>query len=369
MIPPIRPLLVGICVALAHFLWAASLTAEPAKEQDSSGGFRGAMLSPEQATEARLHSLELAGMCAVALQLHGGDETRIAEVKACKRIQESKLDLYYWIEVARCHELADANPAWMASLQGHSQWRRLFKDAPSPHDNEVVKTYPWVPVLNKEAFEGQLARVRKLLAGMPQPTGIFLNDLQGAPSACGCGNHLCRWTTDYGKIRTATPLGNDAPAEFVASIRKLLPKSKVIPVWTTECEEHDGAKDGLCAGVGCFKGICWKAYTEQLMPVAKQSPTLGVLLPYQMFQRDLRIYGKPAGWITHAIKSFQTMPTRHQGQPIQPSRLIAVLQGWSVTSEQVNLQIDVAKRAGVAGYLISYADIEQSWEPKILQWK
>ena len=34
----------------------------------------------------------------------------------------------------------------------------------------------------------------------------FLNDLQAAPSACGCGNTFCRWTPDYGPIRTATEL-------------------------------------------------------------------------------------------------------------------------------------------------------------------
>jgi hypothetical protein len=327
------------------------------------------MLSAEQATKSRLHSLKSAGIRAVALQLHSGAEARVAERKACEQIERSELDLYYWIEVARSPELADANPAWMASLQGHSQWRRLFKDPPSPRGNEVVKTYPWVPILNKEPFQEQLLRVRKLLEDRPQPTGVFLNDLQGAPSACGCGNHLCRWTTDYGKIRSTTPLGNGAPGEFVAAIQKLLPRSEVIPVWTTECEEHDGAQDGLCAGVGCFKGICWKAYTEQLMPVARRSQRLGVLLPYQAFQRDLEIYGEPAGWITHAVKSFKTMPARHQGEPILPSRLIAVLQAWSVTTEQVAQQIDVAQRAGVAGYLVSYTEIEQGWEPRILQWK
>ena len=105
------------------------------------------------------------------------------------------------------------------------------------------------------------------------------------------------------------------------------------------------------------------------MPVAEQSQTLGVLLPYRAFQRDLRIYGEPAGWITHAVKSFQTMPVRHHGDPIPPSRLIAVLQGWDVTDEQVDIQIDVATRTGVAGFLVAYAKIEQGWQPRILKVK
>ena len=357
--------------AVSISTWQISLAASPAKEEAQKQGsrFRGALLSAKQVTESRLSSLKSGGVQAVALQLRNGAGARITERQACERIQQSNLALYYWIEVARCPELADAHPASMASLQGHSQWRRLFNDPPTPRDDEVVKTYPWVPILNKEPFQQQLRRVQELLEDRPQPKGVFLNDLQGAPSACGCGNHLCRWTTDYGKIRTVTPLGNDAPAAFVAAVEKLVPQSNVIPVWTTECEEHDVAKDGLCAGVGCFKGTCWRVYTAQLMPVAKRSQTLGVLLPYRSFQRDLPIYGDKASWITHAVKSFQDMPVRHQGQPIASSRLITVLQGWDVTDQQVALQIDVANKAGVAGFLVAYAKIEQGWQPRILKWK
>ena len=298
-----------LCVAVVHCVARPSFGAQPA--QTPTTRFRGAMLSAEQSTESRLRSLDSAGIQAVALQLHGGVDSREIERQACERILQSNLEFHYWVEVARCPELADAHPAWMASLQGHSEWRRLFKDPPTARDDEVVKTYPWVPILNSEPFQGQLLRLRELLADRPQPKGVFLNDLQGAPSACGCGNHLCRWTTDYGKIRTNTPLSNDAPAKFVAAIEKSLPQSAVIPVWTTECEEHDGAKDGLCAGVGCFKGTCWRAYTAQLMPVARQCQTLGVLLPYRAFQRDLPLYGEQAGWISHAVRSFQIMPVRH----------------------------------------------------------
>jgi hypothetical protein len=105
------------------------------------------------------------------------------------------------------------------------------------------------------------------------------------------------------------------------------------------------------------------------MPVAKQSETIGVLLPYRAFQRDTRAYGEPAGWITNAVKSFETMPARHRGVAIPPARLIAVLQGWNVTEEQISQQMDVARRTGVSGYLVSYAEVEQSWKPHILRWK
>ena len=336
---------------------------KPAEVQTKS--LRGALLAVEQVTDQRLDELKRDGTTAIVLLLSGGDQ-RAAEDAASERIRAAGLELHYWLEVAHCPELADAHPDWMASLQGHPEWRRLFSDPPTPGEDEVVKTYPWVPILSKESFDGQLQRMKRLLANRPQSTGVFLNDLQGAPSACGCGNHLCRWTTDYGKRRTTTPLKNDAPSKFVAEVRKLLPQSEVIPVWTTECEEHDGAADGLCAGVGCFKGICWKAWTEQLVPVARDSSQIGVLLPYKAFQRDLPIYRKPAGWITEAMKSFQTMPARYKQPPAPSSRLIAVLQGWDVTDQQIAQQISVASEAGAVGQIVAYTELDQSWSPKLV---
>ena len=133
----------------------------------------------------------------------------------------------------------------MASLQTHDEWRRFFPDLPSLAANEVAKTYPWVPILSREPFTAQLDRIKRLLASRPKSELVFLNDLQGAPSACGCGNPLCRWTSDYGQKRTTTPLGDDAATLFVNAVKKTVPESAVIPVWTTECEQHDGAKDGL----------------------------------------------------------------------------------------------------------------------------
>jgi len=265
--------------------------------------------------------------------------------------------------------MAESHPEWMASLQGHPEWRRFFKEIPFPKDDEVVKNYPWVPILYKEAFEAHRSRVAQLLEGKPSAQGIFLNDLQAGPSACGCGNPLCRWTADYGPIRTATLLGDDAAAQFVAAVKKIAPGSQIIPVWTTECEEHHGAPDGLCAGVGCFQGLCWKAYTAQLMPVGQEAEKIAVLLPYLDFQQDVPVYGEKAGWIKHALESFTTMPPRHGGTAIPAERLIAVLQGWNVSDEEVQAQIARAEEAGAAGYIVSLAKIEQRWEPRIVKWK
>jgi hypothetical protein len=336
----------------------------------SASRLRGVLLAADQVTQPRLRELVATGTTAIVVELRSSDtQGRKRQVAASQQVQQSGLAVYYWIEIARCPELADAHPRWMASLQGHSEWRRLFKDAPRPADDEVVKAYPWVPVLYEEAFQAQLSRVEQLLREMPQPKGVFLNDLQGGPSACGCGNPLCRWTSDYGKIRTATVLGKDAAANFTSEVAKLLPQSDVIPVWTTECEQHDGAADGLCAGVGCFNGICWKAYTEQLAPVVAGNKTLGALLPFKAFQRDLPLYGAKAGWVRRAIESFRTMPPRHGAKPIPASRLIAVLQGWDVSDEDIAAQVRMATSAGAAGYVVSHLKIDQSWEPRLVKWK
>lgn len=353
----------ALVILVVHVLASASAIHHAA----AAGRLRAVMLYDDQVRQAELQAAKAGGANAIVLQINGQSvEQRQRELSAADRIQRTGLDLYYWIEIARCPELADAHPEWMASLQGHSEWRRFFKDVPQPKKNvEVVKNYPWVPVLYEEAFEAHRQRVQRLLNGKPAAKGIFLNDLQGGPSACGCGNPLCRWTGDYGPIKTATPLPADAAARFVAAVAELAPESEIIPVWVTECEEHDGAKDGLCAGVGCFKGICWKAYCKQLTPLAEQSKQIGVLLPFRAFQRDVSIYGDKAGWIRHALKTFQSMPPRHGGKSITAKRLICVLQGWGVTAAEVEAQKKQATEAGAAGYVVSRAKIDQSWRPQI----
>ncbi len=351
------------CCFLALFLRAVPALAEPP--------FRGALLTAETATADHLDVLKKDGYTTIVLQIGSPAAEQVKQdAAAARRISAAGLELGYWLEIARCQELADAHPLWMASLQGHPEWRRLHKDFPFPKEGETIKNYPWVPVLYEEAFAAHLDRCKKLLAELPSPKHIFLNDLQGSPSACGCGNPVCRWTADYGPVVTATKLGDDAAARFVAAVKKLVPeKTAIIPVWTTECEEHDKEKDALCAGVGCFKGICWKAYTKQLMPLSEGSPQIGVLLLYQEFGQDSSAYKEPAGWIHHSLAGFATMPPKHGGKAISPERLIAVLQGTGVTERQLADQIARAKDAHCSGYLVAFAKIDQSWTPKLIRWK
>jgi hypothetical protein len=346
-------LAVLILVVLNQFLFCSTFAA---------GKLKAALLAPEEVSKAKLASLKAESYTAAGIPLSESNPS--AQASAATQINRSGLALYYWIEIGRNPALADAHPEWMASIQTHQEYRRFFPDLPKLKTNQVVKNYPWVPVLYEETFPVHLDRVRRLLEGKPQPTVIFLNDLQGSPSACGCGHHLCRWTTDYGPVKTATRLPNDAAAKFVNEVRKLAPKAKIIPVWTSECEEVDAKT--LCAGVNCFKGTCWREFTAQVQALGDTSETIAALLPYKAFQRDLAEYGPEAGWISHALDSFSTMPMRYGTNGVPASRLIAVLQGWNVTSQQIGAQLDQAKKAGAAGALVSFVPIEQGWEPRVL---
>jgi hypothetical protein len=317
-----------------------------------SAPWKGVLVNRAQVTPTALRDWKRQQIQAVVLNLD--DSVRAAAY----RIESAGLDLYYWIEIGRNPELADTHPDWMASLQGHPEWRRFFPSLPKPAANETVKNYPWVPVLYKEAFDAHLARVAKLLKDQPPPKGIFLNDLQAAPSACGCGNHLCRWTSDYGPIHTATRLPASAAANFVKGMAKLSPEAEIIPVWTTECEEQD--KEQRCAGVGCFAGTCWREYTAQLMPVARQNQTLAALLPFRAVDRD-------PDWVARALRSFIEMPPKRNGDRVDVNRIIAVLQGWDVSPTEVRVQVRGSQEAGAAGHLLSLMKIEQGWEPRIVQ--
>lgn len=369
LLTPPNSLTVGLLALLLTSLTAASTVGQTS---DSSRPLHAALLTADMASAERLASLKDSGYTAVVLAIGNSDAASLAaDKRAVEAIAKLGLELHYWIEVGRCAELADEHPLWMASLQGHPEWRRFHKEFPQPKTDEVVKCYPWVPVLYQEAFDAHLTRIEKLLADRPPARSLFLNDLQGAPSACGCGNPVCRWTTDYGPIVTATKLGDDAAAKFVAAARKLVPgATAVVPVWVTECEEHDKENDALCAGVGCYKGICWKAYARQLKPLAAEADTLGALLLYKEFGQDGAHYQKLAGWISHALShGFADQPAKNGGSKIEVSRLIAVLQGWDVSPAEVAAQVERAKAAGAGGYIVALAKIDQSWTPKMVKWK
>ena len=329
---------------------------------------RAVMIEPPSLDDQLAMSLVRADYNRVVLLLSETAATDQSDVRRAVEVaRRNGLACDYWIEVARCETLARSHPELMASLQGHPEWRRFFPKSLEPREDEVVKTYPWVPVLTREGFDVQAARVTQRLKGLPLADSLFLNDLQGAPSACGCGHPLCRWTTDYGTKRSTAAAGPDAAARFCDEVARRTGQRNVIPVWTTECEAHD--KQTLCAGVACFEGLCWKEFTKQLTPIAQRGGPVGLLVPFRAFDRDLPSYGARAGWVREACELMQTQPTKHKGTPVSPERLIAVLQGWDVTHREVMAQIAQARQAGAGGFIVSRVPLEQGWEPRIVRWK
>ena len=238
---------------------------------------RWVLRAPAQATAAELDTCKSSGIDGVVLF---ADQPEAAAAAA--RVRARRLSLSWWIEVARCPSLADAQPALMASLQGHDDWRRAHPDVGTPRQGEVTKTWPWVPITSEEGLAAQTARVLSVLHALPRADRVFLSGLQGAPSACGCGSILCRWTGDYGPIRTNTRLGPDAAARFCQAIQRELPGVEMIPVWVTECEPDDRE----CGGVPCYTGECWRSFRKQWQPLVAACDSVALLLSARSMQRD-----------------------------------------------------------------------------------
>jgi hypothetical protein len=285
--------------------------------------------------------------------------------------------LYYWIEIARNKPLADAHPRWMASLGMHDDWLIRFPMARKPSKGEVAKAYPWVPIGYAEAFQAHLRRVERLLDGAPkQYQGILLNDLQGGPASCGCGNLQCRWAIDYGVPHTTAVAGvDDAAARFVAAVQKFAPDRHVVPVWMTECEAGDlpadkapnGKTTGLCGSVACANGTCPRAFAKQLDALlATHTGPLGLLAADEAAGRDASFYGGPGGWVTASVDYLDNTRLASQVRVPSHDRLWLVVQGAakSSTAEAAARRAALQLRPGVV--IVARIEIEQTYEPRAI---
>ncbi|MFW6125456.1 MAG: hypothetical protein ACOC46_04840 [Pirellulales bacterium] len=287
----------------------------------------------------------------------------------------AELPLYGWIEVGRNPVLAEQHPELLASIGAHADWRRRFPAFPAVPADSVVKAFPWVPIWYRRAYSLHLERVRRLVrVGPPRLAGVLLNDLQGAPSACGCGNDQCRWTVDYRVPSTAQRFAEaDTPARFVAEVRRLVPGRPVIPVWTAECEEVDqaehGQSTGYCATVGCYRGACWRRYAEQLRPLAHATEDpIGVAAFSKSFGRDRAPYDRPGGWIGPLVDSFVRLPVVDE-PGVPAGRLVVVLEGWNGDRQRIAAELQQCAAAGVMGTVVAITPVDQGWTPRIVRRK
>ena len=287
--------------------------------------------------------------------------------KAARTLLSKQGSVVYLIEVARVPHIANQQPELMSSLQGHPEWRRYYPSFPKEKKDEVVKTFPWIPILHKQGLELHLKRVNELLSKLPKPKTVWLNNIQGAPSSCGCGNTLCRWTSDYGPKKTTDLIGDKAPGQFLKKLSSLYNGVNFIPVFYTECEEGD--KPHFCAGVGCYKGICWKAWSRQLSEISKYSNIVGAAAFFKDLERTNSKYGEPGGWVKIVIEQFQTMPLKNGKKAWPREQIISVIQGWGVSDQEIENQIRASRNSSAKGHVLVKATLDQSWVPKIVKLK
>ena len=332
------------------------------------------LVEPEAITPQQIERWRGEGFGAIVALLdegHSPDAYRAAATAA----SSAKMDLYYWVEIARNKRMADAHPRWMASLGMHDDWMARFPAAAKPKKGEVAKAYPWVPIGYAEAFQAHLGRIEQLLRKVPDSyRGLLLNDLQGGPASCGCGNLQCRWAIDYDVPSTATkdPVDGTA-ARFIAKVRDLAPGKQIVPIWMTECEARDlaaakapgGKTTGLCGSVPCATGTCPRAFAKQLQSLldAHAGP-LGLLTAQQACGREARFYGGPAGWIAASVDYLDGIPLSPRKRGVPHDQLWLVVQGDKENGGTETAARKAARELGPGAVVATRIPLDQSYEPR-----
>ncbi len=377
-VPRLLQKVAALCWGMAGAFAGTDGTAAPAVVQGAaSKGQEIVLVEPDAVTKRSVAQWRREGFSAVALVL---DEKfgKAAYKKSAEAINAARLGVFYWIEVARNPKLATDHPEWMASLGSHDDWQKLFPDVPLPKKGEVAKVFPWVPINYREAFDAQFERVKSLLTlAAGDYRGVLLNDLQGGPSSCGCGNLQCRWATDYNVPATGAKLpGDDAAAKFVEAVQRLAGTKAVIPVWTTECTDEDLPSDkragqwstGYSGTVGCAVGRCPKELTKQWSALlASHFGPVGVLALHREFRRVLPQYGEPTAWVAHPVNYLDTIPAQNGGAVLPKDRLWLAVEGHGVPAGEEKRARRTAAQTGAAAIVVARTRLDQSYEPRIVR--
>lgn len=335
------------------------------------------IVQPTDVTPRQTAAWRRDGYQAAAVMLDDRHDAAIYR-RAAQTLAEAGIDLYYWIEVARSPKLAAAHPEWLASLGSHRDWQARFPESPPPKSGEVGKAYPWVPIGYRQAFDAHLARIAELLGrAAGDYRGLLLNDLQGGPSSCGCGNLQCRWAIDYGVASTTDKLsGDNVAAAFLAAVRKLAPGKQVTPVWLTECEDRDlpadrrptGRTTGYCGGVGCSQATCPEVFTKQWRALlGEHDGPVALLALHKELGREGSEYGGEAGWVPQVVGYLDETLPRHGGAALPHERLWLVVQGYDLPAGTVAAAREAAAATGVQAVFVAKTPIDQSYEPRIVE--
>jgi hypothetical protein len=334
----------------------------------------GIIALPESVTQQAAARWAASGADRLALVLDSS-QPRSAYPSAVAAAAAAGLDLYYWVEVARCPELAQAHPRWMASLGLHTDWKDRFPDAALPAEGEVAKAWPWVPIGYAEAYSAQLDRVANLLSrAVGDYRGVLLSGLQGGPASCGCGNLQCRWALDYGVPATATKLEENAAAKFLTELAARLPNRLLVPVWVTECEESDlpaasgpaSRGTGLCGSVPCARGACPRAFAAQWQALAEaHAGPIALLALCRQFARTGSFYESDTAWTTGPLTYLEQVLPSHGCQPVPRRRLWLVVEADE--GEDVAALRNTRCHTGAGAVWIALTQLDQSYEPRLVR--
>jgi hypothetical protein len=362
-----------IALASALLLVLAGCGAPPRQESDGGAALeaprRSLLVAIDQADAAALRAWKARGFSRLAVALgDGGAGLSAASLELARAAaEEAGMELDLWLEVGRSPALAAERPEWLAGIGLHDDWRRRFPAAPPAEAGRRVVVWPWAPITYRAVLEHHAAAIPALLRGkLRGGERLFLSGVQGAPSACGCGNDQCRWTADYGRNDGPERAGGVPARELIQRLEAALPALEIVPVLASECEEADQAPggSGYCGAVPCFRGRCWKESSRELEALAEGGAPIGLLALVRLFGREAAAGEPRARWIAAAIAGLEEIPRAHGRKGVPAAQVIAVLQGWDASPAELEEEIAQAAAAGARETLVALAEIEQSWEPR-----
>jgi hypothetical protein len=327
-------------------------------EQKGGAAFRGVLIDgfatnlPARAADFRAN--------AVVTTVGAGASA--SDVEAFKRGAKSAgLSPAFWVEVGRSEETARARPEWLHTPQ-HDDWLKNFPEFKAPK----AAVFPWLPLNNRSVFDFQIERVLGLAQPLREGDVVFLNNVQNSPAGCGCGNLQCRsWDNSPGEKVAPSPYDHADvffTDMFVRELARRRPELRFVPVLCPECErgvrvgaaESPEDSTGYCRDINC-SDPCALFYYPGLVRALARLDSVALLCAYKELRRDLPMYGGPAGWVAGNVGRYlEHGPKRG---------LIAVLQGWGVSDEELSAQVRQAAGAGADSYLISTVRLDQSYSP------
>jgi hypothetical protein len=287
------------------------------------------------------------------------DRDYVESFKSQARMHD--LEPGFWIEIGRDEQAASRHPEWLHIPQ-HTDWLADFPDWTGAN----AAVFPWLPLNNREVFDYQLAKVASIGSRLESGDRIYLSNVQNPPTGCGCGNLQCRsWDNSPGEKIAPSPYEHKDQfftSLFIDTVKAKLPRLKITPVLCPECEQgvemssvaSPDAVTGYCHSINC-SDPCGSIYYPGLIRALGPLDRVGLLCAYKALRRDLPLYGETAGWIAANIARY--------GQHGDVRKLLAVIQGWDVSTDEIKAQLYLVSKANVRGYILSLLPLDNSYRP------